>query len=138
MCIPALHQISGFQMSLLFRYFTVLTWLLGCGCLTSTSLGRQIQVPTPLTDSFEAGIQAFKTGQYEIAIAHFNEVFEASPGYIQRDVGSVAFWLGRTYEAIDNPLDLNSVVRKNPIDPAVEFTEKTVLRPDIAGTHLLP
>ena len=96
-------------MSLLFRYFTVLTWLLGCGCLTSTSLGRQIQVPTPLSDSFEAGIQAFKTGQYEIAIAHFNEVFEASPGYIQRDVGSVAFWLGRTYEAIDNPLAAGNV-----------------------------
>jgi tetratricopeptide (TPR) repeat protein len=99
------------------------------------------------------GAAAFKDGQLDEAIAHYQKALEINPNFagIHYDLGLAFFQLGRMDEAIaqyKKEIEINpdyalahnnlglALVRKGEVDEAIaEYQKALAIEPDMAGTH---
>ena len=82
-------------------FLAVLAGLLG-GRAAAQSAPEDAAEPD-LALAVHQGARAFEAERYDEAAAHLEPVFRAEPALFHPDVGSAAFWLGRTYQAESDP-----------------------------------
>ncbi len=74
------------------------------GALLLAVPGRAQDAASPALDvGFNQGLQALDAGRIDAAIDLLEGVFEENPAYVFLGKGGAAYWLGRAYQADDDP-----------------------------------
>ncbi len=82
-------------------WFTQGAWFAqGTGLVQEASLGV---AETAAPSDFERGRSAYERGAYQEARSHLRSAFTENPAHVSEKWGSVAYWLGKTYEACGQP-----------------------------------
>ncbi len=69
----------------------------------------QDAAPPALNAGFVQGLQALDAGRVDAAIDLLEGVFEENPAYVAMGRGGAAYWLGRAYQADDDPESVREV-----------------------------
>lgn len=88
----------------------VRTWIGGAlAALLLAAPGRAQDASSTLETDFNQGVQALDAGRIDEAIDLLEGIFEEDPAYVFVGRGGAAYWLGRAYEADDDPESVREV-----------------------------
>ena len=122
-------------------------WLLGLFLFlpASTILAQRVPntlEPFAVAASFREGVQAFEAGLYGQGEVRLAEVLKATPAFFDPNLGSAAYWLGKTYLAAGRPdsavavwqIGWNRLTRSGAVDLmlADDFVRTVFARQDSA------